>query len=747
MISRGSIPPGCSTDFRSDSIHTGETPIATLKQRTLAYLTHHAKAPVTLKDLASHIKVRGKEEYRQLRELAEELERKGTVEADERGRFRYVRRASKSEDRPGSPGAITGTLSMTRKGFGFVIVEGAEDDIFIAPRFLHTALHGDVVEVVPFAGRAGRRRPPGRDDERPEGEITAIVKRTLTTVTGRLEASRTSFFVVPDDERIARDIYVSREDAHKASPGDKVVVRLHEWTDEHQNPEGEITEVLGRAGDARVEVLSVARSFGLPPEFPVAVERAAAALPGSIAPSDLAGRVDCRSMTVVTIDPEDAKDFDDALSIERTPEGLTRLGVHIADVSHYVKEGSELDAEAYARGTSVYMVNEVIPMLPERLSNNLCSLRPGVDRLTYSVFMDISPDGMVQGYSIDKSVIHSARRFTYEEVQVILEAGKGELDSLLLPLFALSKVLLKRRRKNGSLDFDTGEAKFAFDEEGLPSRIIKKIRLDAHRLVEECMLLANMTVARHIGAPKKQEEPRPFLFRVHDLPNPEKLRELGTFVRQFGFSLDAKTGVSSRELQKLLDKVEGSEVENVINEVALRSMAKAVYSPKNIGHYGLAFTHYSHFTSPIRRYPDLIVHRLLDEYRRGASSRRIEEIRQRLPDVARQSSERERVANEVERASVKVMQVEYMKRHVGDEFAGVITGVTNFGLFVEINDLLVQGMIPLRDLSDDYYLFDEKHYALRGRSRGKTYRLGDSVRIRVVTVHEEGRTIDFAISG
>ena len=707
---------------------------------------------MTLKDLASHVKVRGKDEYRQLRELAEELERKGIIEADGRGRFTYVRRSAKKPEAPGTAGrtgvsgAITGSLSMTRRGFGFVIVEGMDQDIFIAPRFLHTALHGDIVEVLPFAGRAGRRRASGRDDDKVEGEITAIVKRTLTTVTGRLEASRTSFFVVPDDERIARDIYVSRDDAGKGAQGDKVVVRLHDWTDEHQNPEGEIVEVLGRAGDARVEVLSVARSFGLPPVFPAEVEHAAAVLPGAIAPADVAGRVDCRGMTVVTIDPEDAKDFDDALSIEQLAGGMTRLGVHIADVGHYVREGTALDQEAYARGTSVYMVNEVIPMLPERLSNDLCSLRSGVDRLTFSAFMDVTSDGAVKEYTIAKSIIHSARRFSYEEVQAVLDSGKGDFASTLLPLFALSKVLLKRRRKNGSLDFDTGEAKFAFDAEGLPSRIIKKIRLDAHRLVEECMLLANMTVARHVGAPKKQEEPLPFLYRVHDLPDPGKMRELGTFVRQFGYSLDAKDGVSSRELQKLLDRVEGSEVENVINEVALRTMAKAVYSPKNIGHYGLAFTHYAHFTSPIRRYPDLVVHRLLEEYARGAAPRRVEEIRQRLPEIARHSSDREKVANEAERASVKVMQVEYMKRHVGDEFAGVVTGVTNFGLFVEINELLVQGMIPLRDLSDDYYLFDEKHYSLRGRSGGKTYRLGDAVRIRVVAVHDEERTIDFQLT-
>jgi ribonuclease R len=679
----------------------------------------------------------------------EDLERKGIVAADDRGKFIYVRRKEKKEHEGGgekTSNRVRGTLFMTRRGFGFVSIEGADDEIYIAPKYLHTALHSDVVEVVRFAGRPGRAgRSKGREDERAEGEVVAILERRITTVTGRLEAGRSSFFVVPDDERIARDIYVSREDSLGAKPGDKVVVRLLEWTDEHLNPEGQITEILGTAGDARVEVLSVARTFGLPAHFPPAVEHEAAAFGDSIREDELRGRIDCRRITCVTIDPEDAKDFDDAVSYETLPGGSARLGVHIADVSHYVRPGTALDAEAYARGTSVYMVNEVVPMLPERLSNDLCSLRPDVDRLTYSVFMDIGPDGAVGNYTIGKSVIHSARRFSYEEVQNVIDSGKGDNADVILPLFNLSRVLLKRRRKNGSLDFDTGEAKFQFDAEGLPSRIIKKIRLDAHRLIEECMLLANQTVARHVGAQKKETEVKPFLYRVHDLPDPVKLQELAGFVKQFGYSLDARNGVPSRELQKLLDKVEGSEVENVINEVALRCMAKAIYSTKNIGHYGLAFTHYTHFTSPIRRYPDLVVHRLLEEYARDVTVARLAEIGKGLPDVARQSSERERRANDAERASVKVMQVEYMKRHVGDEFAGVVTGVTNFGIFVEINDLLVEGMIPVRELSDDYYVFDEKHYSLRGRSRGKVYRLGDPLRIQVLSVNAEGRRIDFSI--
>jgi ribonuclease R len=676
----------------------------------------------------------------------DELERKGIVTADDRGKFTYSRKKEKHESVGKTSGRIRGTLFMTRRGFGFVAIEGTDEEIYIAPKYLHTALHSDVVEVMQFAGRPGRGgRGKGREDDRAEGEVVAILERKITTVTGRLESGRSSFFVVPDDERIARDIYVSREDSLGAKPGDKVVVHLLDWTDEHLNPEGQITEILGTAGDARVEVLSVARTFGLPARFAPAVESEAAALATSIAEEEIRGRIDCRRVTCVTIDPEDAKDFDDAVSYELLPGGSARLGVHIADVSHYVRPGTALDTEAYARGTSVYMVNEVVPMLPERLSNDLCSLRPDVDRLTYSVFMDIGADGTVERYTIGKSVIHSAHRFSYEEVQKVIESGKGEHAEIILPLFNLSRVLLKRRRKNGSLDFDTGEAKFQFDAEGLPSRIIKKIRLDAHRLIEECMLLANQTVARHIGAQKKETEVKPFLYRVHDLPDPVKLQELAGFVKQFGFSLEARNGVPSRELQKLLDRVEGSEVENVINEVALRCMAKAVYATKNIGHYGLAFTHYTHFTSPIRRYPDLVVHRLLEEYGKGVTGPRLEEIRKRLPDVARQSSERERVANEAERASVKVMQVEYMKRHVGDEFAGVVTGVTNFGLFVEINDLLVEGMIPVRELSDDYYVFDEKHYSLRGRSHGKVYRLGDPLRIQVLSVNAEGRRIDFSI--
>lgn len=689
-----------------------------------------------MKELARHLDVRSRDEFRSLRELIDDLDRRGVLIHDGRGRVGYVRPRKASAEKKGPPARIVGAITVSRRGVGTVRDPASGEEITITQRFLGTALHGDVVAVVPFARRVARRaaEPSPR-----EGEVVEVVRRMTTTLTGTLNESRNFAFVVPDDARFPRDIYVARNDLKGAKNGDKVVILLRPWIDEHLNPEGAVEEVLGPSGDARVEVLSVARRFGLPSRFPAEVEREASRLPAVIAREELRVRRDFRNLVTVTIDPEDAKDFDDALSCELLAGGRLRLGVHIADVSHFVAEGSALDREAMARGTSAYLVNEVIPMLPERLSNDLCSLRPDEDRLTYSVLLDLSAEGKVEGYEIAKSVIHSRRRFSYEEVQRILERGKGDHAELLLPLHRLSKQLSQRRRKQGGIDFETAEAKFRFDARGFPSAIIKKVRLDAHRLVEECMLLANVTVARSVGA--ATAEPKPFLYRVHDLPNPDRLRELATFVKQFGLSLEVRSGVSSKGLQKLLDDAKGSEIEDLINDVALRSMAKAVYSEKNIGHFGLGFPHYTHFTSPIRRYPDLVVHRLLAEYARAVGARRLRAIQDLLPAVADLSSQRERVAMEAERASVRVMQAEYMKRHLGDEFEGVIGGVTNFGFFVEINDLLVEGLVRVRDLADDYYVFDEARYALRGRSRGKVFRLGDSVRVRVLSVDPAGGTI------
>ncbi|MGA9118166.1 MAG: ribonuclease R [Bacteroidota bacterium] len=707
-----------------------------MKKRLLLYLSRMPGEPVTLKDLSKHLRTKAKLEYTELREVVDELLRDGTLEKDDRGRIAYApRRKGK-----GASGRLVGKFRVSRRDGAFVDVENSGERIAVAPRFSHTAIDGDTVAVALLANPTRGRKKDGEAEA--EGEVVEVVQRSTRTITGTLQIGTRFAFVIPDDGRLPRDIYIPKDELHGAQDGNKVVVRLRPWLDEHQNPEGEIIEVLGPAGDARAEVLSVARNFDLPTEFPAGADEEAAAFPERIPAEDVAGRLDLRDRICFTIDPEDAKDFDDAVSIESTRGGAS-IGVHIADVSHYVREGSALDREALARGTSVYLANEVIPMLPERLSNGLCSLRPQEDRLTYSVIMDVSDDGSVRDYRIAKSIIRSRRRFSYEEVQRILDTGKGEFAEQIGALWKVAQTLLKRRRKNGSLDFETAEMKFRFDAEGLPTAIIKKTRLESHRLIEECMLLANRIVAGHIGAKKGESGTKPFLYRVHDVPDPERMRDLAQFVKQFGFSLEVKSGVTAKELQKLLTKADGSEVENVINDVAIRAMAKAVYSDKNIGHFGLAFTHYTHFTSPIRRYPDLVVHRLLRLYEKTVAVPVLDQIRNRLPEIGRQSSERERVAMDAERMSVRVMQVEYMKRHVGDEFDGVIVGVTKFGLFVKIDELLVEGLVHISDLADDYYLYDEKQFALRGRSRGRVYRLGDKARVRVLGVNPEEHQIQF----
>ncbi len=643
-----------------------------------------------------------------------------------------------------------GELEMTSRGFGIVTVEEGGEELFIGQDNLGDASHGDTVEVSLLAQSTKQKERAARR----EGEVVRIINRGIRTFVGTLERVRKQFFVVPDDRHLAREILIAKEHLREAKEGDKIVVEMVAWGKRYQNPEGQVLEVLGKSGELSAEILSVVHEYHLPTTFPAEVLSETNAIPSDIPQSEIDRRLDLRTLLCFTIDPEDAKDFDDAVSLELLSDGQYRLGVHIADVSYYVQAGSALDKEALKRSTSVYFPNGVIPMLPEKLSNGLCSLRPDEDRLAFSIFINISPRGTVKEYKIVESIIRSKQRFSYERVQEFL--GRLERNDVipqndrpfaeaLRNMYQLSAALTKKRLKEGSIDFDSAEAKFELDEHRKPVKIIKKVRLESHRLVEEFMLLANRMVARHIGFAKKDEKAKPFLYRVHDSPNPERIGELAVFVEKFGFKLNIDGGVTSKSLQRLLEQIKGTEVENVINEVALRSMAKAIYSDRNIGHYGLAFDYYAHFTSPIRRYPDLVVHRMLKQYSEGISLKESDTLRQRLPYIAKQSSEMERLAMEAERAAVKVMQVEYMKRHIGDEFHAVISGVAHFGIFVELSDLLVQGMIHIRDLRDDYYVYDEKHYTLKGRRTHKQYRLGDTLEVKVVRVNPEERQIDFAL--
>jgi len=650
-----------------------------------------------------------------------------------------------------------GKLTTHPNGYGFVDVEGFDDDIFIGAEMLGEALHLDQVEVlvtkVPET-YVSKQSP----HQRCEGLVVNVIERRLVTVVGTLHRENRRFLLKPDQRKLLPEIHIPLKAAKKAKAGDKVLAGDLEFI-KNGTIQAKVIEVLGAAGESQVEVSAIARGLGIDETFDAELLNFAENIREEITDADLKDRLDIRDKVVFTIDPVDAKDFDDALSIEPLSKGNYRVGVHIADVSHYVPENSALDKEAHKRATSVYLVDRVIPMLPSRLSEKVCSLNPGVDRMAFSVFFNITDSGEVKKFEFHKTVIHSKRRFTYEDVQQILDAGKGDYLAELRVLESLSKTLRAQRMESGGLDFETEEVRFRLGSKGEPIEVIKKERLDSHRLIEEFMLLANRTVAAYLTSKfaENAKAPHPVIYRVHGAPQMERVTVLANFVRKIGFDLklDRKgkesATVSSKALRELLQKVHGTNVEFLVNELVLRSMSKAVYSPSNDGHFGLGFEHYTHFTSPIRRYPDLLVHRMLFEYeasrktRKKLSPERISAITNTLGSVCQISNEREKIATEAERESIKLKQVEYMSAHLGNTYAGVITGATEYGIYVRMVDFAIEGLVHMRNLKDDYYEYDESTYSLVGKRKKRKLQIGQRLKVKVHEVDMTRRTIDLTL--
>lgn len=675
------------------------------------------------RQVAKQLEVRSMDEKRLIVEVLREMCEDGVLEEEETGKYRSKAVGS----------YITGTVDLTAKGAAYILSDECPEDVFVAFPNLRHALNGDTVKVRVYARRHSAR---------PEGEVVEIVERKRSTFVGIVRKSKDYAFLLPSGKQMPYDVFLPLSQLHGAKDGDKVVVAVTEWPEEQKNPVGTVVQVLGKPGDNDTEMNAIMAEFELPVAFPKSVLKAAEHISMELPSEEVKRRRDFRDVVTFTVDPKDAKDFDDALSVRVLKEGLYEVGVHIADVSYYVAPDSVLDKEAYSRATSVYLVDRTIPMLPEKLSNGVCSLRPDEEKLCFSAVFKMNDRAEVLDRWFGRTVIKSNRRFTYDEAQAVIEGNHGDYEKEILLLNRLAQKLRADRFKRGALDFDHVEVKFDLDEKGKPLGVYFKESKEANKLIEEFMLLANREVAERIGK-VKDKKAKSFVYRIHDKPFDDKLADFNKFIGKFGYGLKLTNRKSvTNSMNDLMQKVKGRPEQNLIQTLAIRTMAKAVYSTENIGHYGLAFDYYTHFTSPIRRYPDVMVHRLLQRYLDEGRSVNQE----KLEENCKHSSEMEQLAANAERASIKYKQVEFMTDKVGQDFVGTISGVTQWGFYVELDDSKCEGMVSITELEDDYYVFDEKNYRIVGRHHGRCYQLGDSVKIRVAKANLVARQLDFVLA-
>ncbi len=705
---------------RKSKIKKKGNPIKNLNKSILQVFYNNPNKNFNYKQIAAKLDIQDSDGRNQIIRSLKEMEASDRLDEVTRGKYVLVKQTHYHE----------GIVDITSRGNAYVVCDDLEHDVYVPSRNLNHALNKDLVRVYVYKRRKNSKL---------EGDIVAILDRTKYEYVGVLQKYNDYGFVVPDDPKMYSDIFIAPEHLLEAKDGDKVLARITDWPQKSKNPFGEIIKVLGKPGDHDTEIHSILVEYGLPYTFPDHVEEFASNIPIEISEEEIGKRRDMRKDLTFTIDPTDAKDFDDALSFKVLENGNFEIGVHIADVSHYVKENTVLEEEAYQRATSVYLVDRVVPMLPEILSNNVCSLRPNEEKLTFSAVFEMNENGNVLDTWYGRTVIYSDQRFTYDQAQQIITAESlhenGELNMAIRTMDSIAKKMRKKRMSYGAISFDKTEVKFKLDENANPIGVFVKESRDANKLIEEFMLLANRKVAEFIGKKKKT-----FVYRVHDEPDIDKLAALQDVITKFGYRIDTRSrDTTSQSLNKLLSDVHGKPESNMIETLAIRSMSKAVYTTENIGHYGLAFDYYTHFTSPIRRYPDVMAHRLLQHYLDGGKSVKADKFEEKCDH----SSEREMMASKAERDSIKYMQVKYMQDHPEQEFEGVISGVTEWGIYVEIIENKCEGMVRIKDISSDYFIFDERQYALIGQAKRKMYQLGDKVIVTVKNTDLERKHLDF----